>query len=595
MSEVIRERLENFRNVMKKYGIDAWIAPTNDFHGSEYIGEHFKVRKYLTGFTGSVGTVTVTQKGAWLWVDGRYFVQAEKQLAGTEVHLFKSGQPNVPLLEEFLAQELKSGETAGFDGRVLSASEGKKLRSVLKENKISISSSRDIVDEAWENRPAMEKTPAWFLTMDEAGESRADKLERVREEMVKQGADVHLVTSLDDIAWIYNLRGMDIACSPVIQAYTIITMDGAVLFVQSGVLNEAQRDVLENDRVFVRDYDDIVQVLEKLPKCTLLMDPEKVSDELYYCLPEHVTKKEATDPSVLMKAVKNQQEIKQVQSAHLRDGVAMTRYMYWLKHVPETAHVTEMEAADHLETLRREQKGYLEPSFETISAYGKNAAMCHYISTRETDTEIQKEGFYLVDAGGQYRAGTTDITRTVVMGNVTEEQKLHYTLVLKGMIDLAKARFHQGTNGQMLDYLARGPLLEHGQDFNHGTGHGVGALLNVHEPPNFIHWRLPEHLKTVFQEGMITSDEPGVYVEGSHGIRIENLILCVKDSQDGLLHFETLTLCPIDLSAVNMEYLDCEEKKWLDQYHEMVYEKIEAFLPEEEREWLKNVTSPIRD
>ena len=594
MSEVIRKRLDRFRKIMGKYAIDAWIAPTNDFHGSEYIGEHFKVRKYLTGFTGSVGTVVVTQTGAWLWVDGRYFVQAENQLAGTEIHLFKSGQPGVPTMEEFLTQKLKPGETVGFDGRVISAAEGKKIRFALEENKIHISSSRDIVDEAWENRPQMERTQAWFLTMDEAGESSTDKLGRIREEMVKQGADVHLVTSLDDIAWIYNLRGMDIACSPVVQAYTIITLDGAILFVQSEVFDELQVAMLEKDRIFVRTYDEIIRIVENLPECTLLMDPEKVSDELYHCLPEHVTKKIATNPSVYMKAVKNPEEIKQSRSAHLRDGIAMTRYMYWLKHIPEDAHVTEMEAADHLEALRKEQEGYLEPSFETISAYGKNAAMCHYISTRETDTEIKKEGFYLVDAGGQYRAGTTDITRTVVMGDVTQEQKLHYTLVLKGMIDLAKARFHQGTHGQMLDYLARGPLLEHGLDYNHGTGHGVGALLNVHEPPNFIHWRLPSHLRTVFREGMITSDEPGVYIEGSHGIRTENLLLCVKDPEDGFLCFETLTLCPIDLLAVQMEYLDCEEKKWLNQYHEMVYRKLRDFLPEEEKEWLRKVTSPIK-
>lgn len=593
MLDRIARRLETFREVMRKYHIDAWIAPTNDFHGSEYIGEHFKVRKYLTGFTGSVGTVVVMEKGVWLWVDGRYFVQAEKQLAGTEIHLFKSGQPEVPTLEEFLAEEVKEGETVGFDGRVISAAEGKKLRTVLEEKKINISSSRDIVEESWIQRPPMEKTHAWFLKIEEAGEDRSDKLQRIRKKMEELGADAHFVTSLDDIAWIYNMRGQDIACSPVIQAYTMITLNQAILFVQDGALNKEQKEELEKEKIYVKDYKEIIQFTENLPACVLLLDPDKVSDELYHSFSDKVKKIEEMDPSVRMKAVKNSAEIAQLRSAHLRDGVAMTRYIYWLKHVPEKVHVTEMEAAAHLEELRKEQEGYLEPSFETISAYGANAAMCHYISTEETDTEIRKEGFYLVDAGGQYRAGTTDITRTIVMGKVTEEQKLHYTLVLKGMIDLAKARFHQGTCGQMLDYLARGPLLESGLDYNHGTGHGVGALLNVHEAPNYIHWRLPDHLKTVFQEGMLTSDEPGIYIEGSHGIRTENLILCVRDPEEGFLHFETMTICPIDLSAVKFECLDITEKKWLNQYHEKVYNGLGKFLPENERKWLKKVTEPI--
>lgn len=593
MADIIKQRLEALRRVMRKEKIDAWIAPTNDFHGSEYIGEYFKTRKYLTGFTGSVGTAVITQKEAWLWTDGRYFIQAEKQLQGTGIHLCKKGMSGVAEMENFLTEILLPGQKVGFDGRVFSASEGKKLRLALTKKKIQIDSSKDLVDQIWDNRPPMKKTAAWFLNTDQAGESSGKKLARIRAAMIRQGAQIHLITALDDIAWIYNMRGDDIACSPVIQAYSIITLKEAFLFVQKGAITPKQERELEKVRIFVKNYEEIWETLEKFSKKTLLLDPEKVNDALYDRVAENMLIKEASNPAVHMKAVKNLAEIKQIREAHLRDGIAMTRYLYWLAHLPQGEVVTEMKAAEHLEKLRAEQKDYLGPSFETISAVGKNAAMCHYIAVKETDTKLENQGFYLVDAGGQYRFGTTDVTRTVAMGAITQEQKIHYTLVLKGMIDLAKARFHRGCTGQMLDYLARGPLLEHGLDYLHGTGHGVGNLLNVHEPPNFIHWRLPEEFCTVFEEGMLTSDEPGLYIEESHGIRIENLLLCVKDEDEEFLRFETVTLCPIDLTALESSYLDCEERKWLNTYHEQVYTKIHPFLSEEEKKWLRTVTRAI--
>lgn len=595
--KAIEERLKALRAEMKKKKLDAWMAPTNDFHGSEYIGEHFKVRKYLTGFTGSVGTVAVTVDGAWLWVDGRYFVQAEKQLAGTSIILCKIGEPGVVPVEEFLKDRLEPGQRLGLDGRVICASEGILLQRMLGEKGIELCTSEDILDAVWQDRPPLSQSQAYFLTAQYVGESRREKLARLRRAMTRQGADVHFLNSLDDIAWLLNMRGNDIFCSPVIQAYCIVTDKEAALFVQEGALNSRQEKELLADGVTVREYSEILRAAEELDGSRLLFDPDKVSFELYSRFPEKLDRMEAPNPTQLMKAVKNPTEQEHIRNAHIKDGVAMTRFLYRMKHLSDGELITEMDAASYLEKLRKEQNGYLGPSFETICAYGENAAMCHYIATEETDRILENRGFFLVDAGGQYTDGTTDVTRTIAMGPLTKEEKEHYTLVLKGMIGLAKARFRHGFTGQQLDYMARGPLWEHGLDYNHGTGHGVGFLLNVHEPPNFIHWRLPEHLRTVFEEGMLTSDEPGYYEAEKHGIRIENLLLCQKENDETQLtpfmHFETVTLCPIDLEAAELWRLDEDERKWLNAYHQQVYEQIGPKLGRAEREWLYEVTRAV--
>ena len=592
-----KSRLLELRKEMQKRGMDAWMAPTNDFHGSEYIGEHFKVRNYFTGFTGSVGTVLVTMDGAFLWVDGRYFVQASHQLDGSGVTLCKSGEPGVPTVEEFILEHLQKGQTLGLDGRVINAEEGKNLSALLKEKGIHLSTSEDIVDSVWKDRPPISKSEAFFLSGDDTGESRAHKLSRLRDRMKKQGADVHLLTSLDDIAWLYNMRGDDIHCSPVIQAYSMITQTESILFVQDGAISKEQTEILSDDGIQVKEYEEIFREVESL-KGRVLLDPEKVNFELYRRIPKTAVLLEERNPTVLMKAVKNQREMEHIRHSHEKDGVAMTRFLYWLKHKALAEGASEMGAASRLEELRRAQEGYLGPSFETISAYGDNAAMCHYVATDQTDRRLEEKGFYLVDAGGQYMDGTTDITRTIAMGPLTEAEKFHYTLVLKGMIGLSKARFRKGYTGLELDYMARGPLWEHGLDFNHGTGHGVGFLLNVHEPPNFIHWRLPNPLRTVFEEGMLTSNEPGYYEEGSHGIRIENLLLCREEKgAEGavpFLYFETVTLCPIDLEPVILSMLDSDEKDWLNRYHQKVYEVIGPKLPGEEGQWLYQVTRPVK-
>lgn len=590
----IPERLATLRAAMKRHGMDAWLAPTNDFHGSEYIGDHFKARQFLTGFTGSVGTLVVTMDGAWLWVDGRYFVQGEKQLAGKPVQLQKSGEPGVPTVEEFLSQVLSQGQILGVDGRLVSAAEGQRLQQILAGVGAAICTSVDIMEEVWLERPPMSMTPATFLTEDFLGESRKARLERVRRAMAELGAKSHLLTSLDDIAWLYLMRGNDIHCSPVIQAYSLITMDEAVLYVQEGVLSEPQRIQLNSDGIRVAPYEAVVEELRKLTLGPVLLDPEIVNFRLLSSLDLPLIRKQ--NPTLAMKIVKTPQEMAHIRNAHVKDGTAMTRMLYWIKHTVGRETVTELDVEAKLESLRKEQDGYLGPSFNTIAAYGDNAAMCHYSATAESNRRVEPRGFLLVDAGGQYDEGTTDTTRTIPVGPLTEEERLHYTLVLKGMIDLAKTRFRQGYTGWNLDFAARRPLWEHGLDFNHGTGHGVGFMLNVHEPGNFIHWRLPEHMRTVYRKGMLVSNEPGCYVAGSHGIRHEILMLCHQEPSEEtvpFMHFETVTLCPIDTEAIDLSYLDRDEKDWLNAYHRRVYEKIAPRLPEPERQWLQQVTMEI--
>ena len=593
----IAMRLAALRAAMKRHGMDAWLTPTNDFHGSEYIGDHFKARQFLTGFTGSVGTLVVTMDGAWLWVDGRYFVQAEKQLAGQPVQLQKSGQPGVPTVEEFLRQTMTSGQVLGMDGRVISAAEGLELQQTLAEAGAAVCTSVDIVEEVWPDRPPMSMTPARFLTEDFLGESRKARLERVRRVMAEQGAKSHLLTSLDDLAWLYLMRGNDIHCSPVIQAYSLITLDDAVLYAQDGALSEAQRAELSADGIRTAPYAQILTDVQFLTEGPLLLDPDIINFELRMRLPDELPLIQGQNPTLSMKIVKTPQEMEHIRQAHLKDGTAMTRFLYWVKHTVGKEPVTEVSAGEQLEALRRQQEGYLGPSFDTIVAYGDNAAMCHYVATPESDRTVEPRGFLLVDAGGQYQDGTTDTTRTIVVGPVTEQERLHYTLVLKGMIGLSKIRFRQGYTGWNLDFAARRPLWEHGLDFNHGTGHGVGFMLNVHEPGNFIHWKLPEHMRTVYQEGMLVSNEPGCYVAGSHGVRHENLQLCHQETaQDAVpfLYFETVTLCPIDTEAIDLSYLDADEKRWLNAYHRRVYEQIGPRLPEQERQWLQEVTKEIQ-
>ena len=594
-----RTELALIREEMKKRGIDAYLVPTADFHGSEYVGDYFKVRAWISGFTGSAGTVVVTEEKAGLWTDGRYFVQAASQLEGSGIDLYRMGEEGVPDVETFLAETLQEGQKLAFDGRVMDISFARRLRERLEQKGVSVLPKEDLAETVWKDRPSLSRKPAWFLDTAYAGESRKEKLERLRRAMEKEGANIHLLTALDDIAWLFNIRGGDVHCNPVVLAYGAVEKEQAFLFVQDGVFTKEMEEELKKDRIFLRPYGEFYQYVSAMDKADCVWyDPEKCNYQVYETLPAGIRKVEKTSPVMAFKAVKNETEMEHIRIAHRKDGVAMTRFVYWFKKNVGKIPMTEISVSDHLLSLRQEQEGFLDLSFDTISAYGEHGAMCHYSATPESDKEIQPKGFYLVDSGGQYLDGTTDITRTIAAGPLTEEEKLHYTLVLKGMIRLAGARFLHGCRGLNLDYLARGPLWQYGLDYNHGTGHGVGYLLNVHEPPNGFRWKIvPERNDSaVLEEGMLTSDEPGYYEEGSHGIRTENLLLCrkgEKTSYGQFMWFEPVTLCPIDTEGIDLSLMDEEELQWLNEYHKKVFKIISPYLEKEEAQWLKEVTAPL--
>ncbi len=603
MENIIQKRLAALRAVMKKQGIDAYLIPTDDFHSSEYVGDYFKCRKYITGFTGSAGTAVVTQDMAGLWTDGRYFIQAEQQLEGSTVTLFKMGEPDVPTVHEFLEKKLTKGQCLGFDGRTVGAKEADELEKKLFRKGEFIVCDTDLVGEIWEDRPALSCEEVSELDVKWAGKSRADKLADVRKAMLEKGADVFLLTCLDDIAWLLNIRGGDIACNPVVLSYLAMTQKEVLLFANEKAFPKSVQEALAADGVTIRPYDDIYAYAAELnaepdKKLSVLLCRAKVNSRLVSSIPQDVRIIDEENPTLLPKAVKNPVEVENERIAHIRDGVAVTKFIYWLKKNVGKIPMTELSAADHLNHLRAQQEHFMGNSFEPIISYGPHAAINHYSATPETDIPIRPEGLLLADTGGHYLEGTTDITRTIVLGPVTEEQKKYFTAVLRGMLNLAAAKFRYGCCGLNLDYLARGPLWELGQDFNHGTGHGVGYYLNVHEGPNGFRWRIvPERNDSaVLEEGMITSDEPGYYVGGAYGIRHENLIVCKKAEKTDFgqfMCFEHLTMVPFDLDGVVPEQMTVREKELLNAYHAQVYEKIAPYLEEEEKAWLKEATRKI--
>lgn len=596
---MIATRLAALRTEMEKSGIKAYLIPTADFHQSEYVGGYFKCRSFMTGFTGSAGTALVMPDRAVLWTDGRYFIQAEKQLQGSGVELFKMGEEGVPTISEFLTECLQEGDCLGFDGRVVDSKQGENYAQIAEKKGASVSWSEDLVDRVWKDRPELSCKPAWSLSVEHVGVSREEKLANVREAMKEAGADVHVLTSLDDLAWLFNLRGDDVACNPVVLSYAILTEKDAVLFVQGKAVSAELKTELEAAGVTLREYSEFYQAVSELPgDVSVLFDLSKVSYALVKNLKDSISVINKPNPSMLMKAVKNPVEAENMRKAHIKDGVALTRFIYWMKTNVGKIPMDEYSVGEKLEEFRREQEGFLENSFEPICAYGPNAAQCHYSASKDDCAVIEPRGLFLVDSGGQYYEGTTDVTRTMALGSVTDEEKLHFTLVLKGMLNLASAKFLYGCRGINLDYLARQALWERGLDFNHGTGHGVGYLLNVHEAPNGFRWRIvPERNDScILEEGMITSNEPGLYIEGSHGIRTENLILCKKAEKNQygqFMEFEHLTMAPIDLDAVDVSLLDETDKRRLNAYHRDVYEKIAPHLNAEEAAWLKEATRPL--
>ncbi len=596
---MIKARIEKLRKLMNANGIDAYLIPTNDFHSSEYVGDYFKCRKYITGFTGSAGSAVITATEAKLWTDGRYFIQASAELDGTGVELMKMGEEGVPTIKEYLEKTLKNGETLGFDGRCVDSGYAKNLEDVLSKNGVKIVYEKDLIDEIWEDRPELSKEPVMILDTKYCGKSRAEKFSQIRELMEAKKADIYVLTSLDDIAWLFNIRGNDVHCNPVVLSYAVIEADKATLYASKEAFSDDVMAELAKDGVELKPYNDIYEDVKNIPvEKTVFIDGSKANYAIVKNIPANVKVINETNLTLLPKAIKNPTEVENERIAHIKDGVAVTKFMYWLKKNVGKMKITEISAAEYLESLREQGENYMGPSFEPIVAYGPNAAMCHYSATPESDTEIIPESFVLFDTGGQYLEGTTDITRTIALGPCSEEQKKTFTAVLRGHLNLAAAKFVYGVRGVNLDYLARGPLWEMGLDYNHGTGHGVGYFLNVHEGPNGFRWKIvaERNDSAVLEEGMITSNEPGFYQEGKYGIRTENMIVCVKDEKTEygqFMRFENLTMVPIDVEAIHMPSMTDVDRARLNSYHKEVYEKISPYMNDEERAWLKEATKEV--
>lgn len=593
----VSERVEALRKLMAEKGIDAYVVPTADFHQSEYVGEHFKARQFITGFTGSYGTAVITRDDAGLWTDGRYFFQATNEMAGSGIRLMKMFVGDTPSVTEFLADAVPEGGTVGFDGRVLAMGEGQEFEEVLSAKNIKIDYSEDLIDQIWEDRPPLSEKPAFFLEEKYSGESTESKLKRVREKMKESGADVHIIASLDDTCWLLNVRGDDIDFFPLMLSYSIVTMDSMELYVDERKLDDQIRAELAKSNVHIHPYNDIYEDIKKLDtSLTAMIDPMKMNYALYKNIPCKIV--EAANPTILMKAMKNPVELENIKEAHIKDGIAITKFMYWVKTRYDKEKITELSSVDKLTSLRAEQEGYIRDSFEPLCAFADHAAMMHYSPSEESDVQLKEGAFFLNDTGGGYYQGSTDITRTFVLGSVDQEMKKYFTAVVRAMMRLSRAKFLYGCYGYNLDILARGPIWDLDLDFQCGTGHGVGYLGNVHEPPTGFRWYIVpsknEHHQ--LEEGMVITDEPGIYEDGKFGIRIENEFIVRKGVQNKygqFMHFETITFAPIDLDGIDPEEMSKDEREWLNNYHKDVYEKIGPHLTDEEREWLKEYTRAI--
>ncbi|MBR4084204.1 MAG: aminopeptidase P family protein [Lachnospiraceae bacterium] len=594
----IQNRLVQLREEMKRVGVDFYLLPTADFHNSEYVHAFFKAREYFSGFTGSNGTLVVWQEGAGLWTDGRYFVQAERELAGTGIRLYRMLDEGVPTIKEFLEQEMAKGQTLGFEGRVVTSSTGMELEKSLTENGVAIHYQCDLADKVWAERPALPAGEVWVVPKEVAGVSLEERLEQVRGVMSKNRANGFFLGKLDDIMWLLNIRGCDVECNPVALSYLYLTKGECILFIQGKALTAEVRRYLEEKKIRVEEYSDVLSYLERLPeKQRILVDKRYCSYAFYKVLQARHVLVEVKNPTEFLKAVKNPIELSNMREIYLKDSLAVTRFIYWLKTHIGKLGITEITAADYLEKLRREIPEFLQLSFPTISAYNENAAMMHYEATEESHAVLKPEGLLLVDSGGQYMGGTTDVTRTIVLGPVSEEVKKHYTLTAAGMLQMTHAKWLYGCTGRNLDILARQSLWEIGIDYQCGTGHGVGYILNVHEGPQNLRWRFSEGMtEAVLEEGMDVTNEPGVYIPGSHGIRIENVLVVQKAEKNEygqFMCFDTLTYVPLDLEAIEVSYLTETQRKYLNMYHKMVYEKLSDYLSEEEKEWLKYQTREI--
>lgn len=593
----VSERIAKLRALMAEKGIDAYVVPTADFHQSEYVGEHFKARKYITGFSGSYGTAVICQDDAGLWTDGRYFFQATNELEGSGVRLMKMFVGDTPSVTEYLADKIQEDGKVGFDGRVLSMDEGKEYEDALSPKNISIDYEEDLIDQIWEDRPPLSDKPAFFLEEKYSGESSAHKLERVRKIMKDNGATVHIIASLDDTGWLLNVRGDDIDFFPLLLSYSIVRMDGVDLYVDETKLNDRILEEFKKVNVTLHPYNDIYEDIKKLDASeTALIDPMKMNYALYKNIPCKIV--EAANPTILMKAMKNDVELENIKEAHIKDGIAITKFMYWIKTRYDKEDITELSSADKLTSLRAAQEGYIRDSFEPLCAFADHAAMMHYSPSKETDVVLKEGAMFLNDTGGGYYEGSTDITRTFILGSIDQDMKKYFTAVVRAMMNLSRANFLYGCHGYNLDVLVRQPIWDLNIDFQCGSGHGVGYLGNVHEPPTGFRWYVVpsknEHHQ--LEEGMVITDEPGIYEDGKFGIRIENEFIVRKgelNKYGQFMHFETITFAPIDLDGIDPEEMTKSEREWLNNYHKDVYEKIGPHLTDEEREWLKEYTRAI--
>lgn len=591
---MVTDRLKALRQAMQEQNVQAVIIPTSDFHDTEYVCDYYQARVEFSGFTGSAGTLVVLADKAALWTDGRYFIQAARQLEGSGIELMRSREPGVPEIEEWIADNLQAHDTVAFDGRCITYAEFEKYKKYFAAFDIEMKTDTDFPGLVWTDRPAMPCAQTFPYDEEYTGESAASKMDRVRLQMEKQKADFFITTKIDDIGWLLNLRAGDIPSFPCALSYFILSKDGGTLYIDDSRLDDVSRWQLEDNNIQIRPYNAVYEDAALL-EGRVLADPTLTNAQIIVSLQKPVL---AEDPIVLMKATKNSVEMEGARRAHIKDGIAVTKFMYWLKKNIGKEPMTEISAAEVLHQLRDEQPEFLEESFETISAYGANAAMPHYHPDTENPVVIEPRGLYLVDSGGHYLDGTTDITRTFVMGDLTEEERTLFTRVLQGHIQLAKAKFLKGCRGINLDILAREPLWRDGLNYNHGTGHGVGALSNVHEAPNGVRWQIvPERNDScVLEEGMITSNEPGVYIENKFGIRHENLMLCrnaFSTEYGDFMEHETLTVVPFDLDGIDPSLMQPDEIAWLNDYHQRVYDVLSPCMNEEEKDWLREATRKI--
>lgn len=590
----VNKRIEELRKLMDKNKLDLYIIPTSDPHNSEYLADVFKTREFITGFTGSAGLALVTKDRALLWTDGRYFIQAEREIKDSEFELMKMGIAGYPTYEEWIREYIKPNSKIGFDGRMFSQGEFEKLAGKLIDKKIDYITDLDLIGEIWKDRPEYPKSQAFIHELKYTGKSSLEKLGEVRQMMKMDGVDYFLISSLDDIAWLYNIRARDVLSNPVLISYALVTMEEAYLFTDEDKIDREVREFLQEGKIEILPYEGLVEKIQKFEKDKkVYLEKEKINRFVYSNLPEYVKVKSGINYTTSLKAYKNQVEIKNQRNAYIKDGVALTKFFYWLDKNLDREEITEISASNKLLEFRRMQDGFIEPSFATIAAYKDNAAMMHYSADETSNRVLKREGLFLVDSGGQYLDGTTDTTRTLVLGELSSEEIHDFTLTFKGHTNLMTAKFLEGSTGHYLDVLSRIPLWKEGIDYKCGTGHGIGFLLNVHEGPHRIS---PAENSIALQEGMITSIEPGVYKSGEYGIRLENIAVVKKDVKTEFgqfLSFETLSFVPIDLEGLDIDMISKEELDWLNSYHEQVYKKLSPFLSDDERQWLEIKTRQI--